>query len=287
MPCRHLYIKWISVMPTPMEPDPSVANKAQKQSTCPVLVNSALLGFHHVVAPFGKNACSKKPNNFGTSLPRNVCQLPGTGNATPKVAPPLNFVIRKILEGKQMSDQAIKNYLMSLGQLTRYQNAFNLFWGQCSPLDAQAFPPERSWNEINAFQPLQHVSLTFLSEQLILLHQKSASQARCAYSALLLIPGLEHLRFQVLLRPYKRIWNSSTPKYPVFWDLAPILHKFEHQTFDWKSPSQLRERVILAFRFFGLYRSTDLANMYRQVSIIGNKPFIWVKRKGWPAPRWD
>ena len=53
------------------------------------------------------------------------------------------------------------------------------------------------------------------------------------------------------------------------------------------SLSGLRNKCILAWRLFCLYRSVDLSRLYRKVSFIGEQPYVWVQRKGWPTPRWE
>ena len=57
------------------------------------------------------------------------------------------------------------------------------------------------------------------------LHKKSPSQARNAYSAVLLIPGFEQVRFHPVLAPYKRLWNTNLQKYGCFWDARPVIAK--------------------------------------------------------------
>ena len=53
------------------------------------------------------------------------------------------------------------------------------------------------------------------------------------------------------------------------------------------SLESIRNRLILSWRFFQLSRSIDLARTFRKVSMVGDVPFIWVQRKGWPRPRWE
>ena len=191
----------------------------------------------------------------------------------PKVAPPLHFVIRKILEGRQMSAEAIDLYLKSLGDIRRYQNAFNMFWHQCSLLKDSL--------------TIKCLTLDFVAERLLYLNAVSCSQARSAYAALLMIPGLEQLKFSPLLRKLKQSWNTSQPKYPIFWDMGSVLKKLASSPLDFSDVKQVRDRLILCWRLLGLYRSVDLAQVYRQVSWAGEKPFVLVKRKGWRAPRWE
>ena len=57
----------------------------------------------------------------------------------------------------------------------------------------------------------------------------SPSEAKHAYSALLLIPGLESLKFSPLLKQCKREWNASIAMYSDFWDAPEVLKKLERQ----------------------------------------------------------
>ena len=257
----------------PMDHHKSVANKTKETSTHHLHARRPLLGFSIMVAPVSKTACPQDTHIGHQTFPRNVLQLPGRTNAPPKVAPPLHFVIRKILEGRQMSAEAIDLYLKSLGDIRRYQNAFNMFWHQCSLLKDSL--------------TIKCLTLDFVAERLLYLNAVSCSQARSAYAALLMIPGLEQLKFSPLLRKLKQSWNTSQPKYPIFWDMGSVLKKLASSPLDFSDVKQVRDRLILCWRLLGLYRSVDLAQVYRQVSWAGEKPFVLVKRKGWRAPRWE
>ena len=57
------------------------------------------------------------------------------------------------------------------------------------------------------------------------LNGMSRSQAKNAYSAVLLIPGLDQIRFHPLLARYKREWNCSVERYGAFWDAQPMLFR--------------------------------------------------------------
>ena len=59
------------------------------------------------------------------------------------------------------------------------------------------------------------------------------------------------------------------------------------QPLDWQSISEVRDRLILAWRLVQLARSVDLARLYRHVSFVDTRPFVWIQRKGWLQPRWE
>ena len=49
----------------------------------------------------------------------------------------------------------------------------------------------------------------------------------------------------------------------------------------------LRERLLICMRLLCLYRSIDLARLQRTISIVGDRPFVMVQRKGWAQPKWE
>ena len=80
----------------------------------------------------------------------------------------------------------------------------------------------------------------------------------------------------------------SAQKYGTFWDPRPILKKL-HTDRPWGSfsVSELRSRLILLFCLLALHRGIDLARTQRTISVVGDKHFILVQRKGWKTPRWE
>ena len=183
----------------------------------------------------------------------------------------LSDVIRAALQGRQVPLEGQDHYIQKLGDLRRYQSAINAFWQQCISVSPDPF----------------RLSLDAIASQLLLLHDKSPSQARSAFSALLLVPGLEHLRFSSLLKVCKRQWSASQPKYSVFWSAGRVVKMLAQQRLNWDSVEQVRDRLILCWRLFGLHRSIDLARLDRKVSFVNRRPFVVIHRKGWPAPRWE
>ena len=110
---------------------------------------------------------------------------------------------------------------------------------------------------------------------------------RYVYAALLQIPSLSPLRFQPLLSRVKKLWNSAVPKYVTFWDPKPVLQSFVSRMQGDQSLCALRSKCILSLRLFMLYRSIDLARLYRKISFVGDQPYVSVQRKGWTHPRWE
>ena len=103
--------------------------------------------------------------------------------------PPLYTVIRTVLERREVSIEGIQTYLQQLGSLERYDNAFNWLWFCLLP--APKDPLKASLDEI--------------SDALVNLNSSLPNQARNAYAACLLIPGLEQLTFHPLLQKFKKL----------------------------------------------------------------------------------
>ena len=167
----------------------------------------ALLGLYNLMAPTSETARGSKSLSDNSAFPRNVSKFLGAANAAPKVAPPLHSLVRSLLQGRQVSDAGIQAYLSKCKALPRYDNALNALWHQC---------PQHNVDLLSA-------SLDVIASELLLLHQNSAPQARHAYSAFLLLPGFDQLRFSPFLKSVRREWNRSDAKYPSFWDVAMFL----------------------------------------------------------------
>ena len=136
----------------------------------------------------------------------------------------------------------------------------------------------------NAYYPLE-LNLTQLAGFILDLHDKSPVLAAKAYAGCLLIPGVEQLRFETLLKEVKRDWNSSLPKYTAFFDAKEVVQKMVRQ----KSPRtwvEVRGRLIMSMRLFMLFRSIDLERTLRTVSVLGSRTWILSRRKGWRQHRW-
>jgi hypothetical protein len=173
------------------------------------------------------------------------------------MGPPLHHLLRQILQGKQIPNSTIEDFISRHQSLKRYESSFHLLWEIL--VKSGINPPEASLDQI--------------ASAIIQLFQYSIPQARNAYSSMLLISSFEGIRFHPLLSPYKRQWNTNTEKYVHFYDPLPLLMELSASDSP-TSISAIRDQLILASRFLCLYRSHDLANIKRVVSIVGNIPFI-------------
>ena len=159
--------------------------------------------------------------------------------------------------------------------LNRYSSGFKLLWAMLTKNGIN--PPEATVDQV--------------VDNLIQLFGVSKHQARNAYSALLLLPGYQSVRFHPLLSPYKKMWNIATEKYACFWDARPVLLKLAETPFSFfDDPSHLvdlRTQLILVARLLCLYRSVDLAQALRTCSVLHSKPFLKIKRKGQRFAKWE
>ena len=122
---------------------------------------------------------------------------------------------------------------------------------------------------------------------LLELDSYSSSTARNAYSALLLIPGFQSIRFHPLLSHVRKSWNKHTPKYAAFWDPIPVFWAFINTSYDLSVIKEVRIKLIFLLRFLGLIRSFDLSRTLRQVSSVGTRRFVDVRRKNKSSYRWE
>ena len=212
----------------------------------------------NICAHYGKNA-TLRARELSRSLHEET-----------KTAPSLHSVIRQCLLARSFTEIQIEQHLKGLGALNRYQNAFALLFAMAlrdgltinSPLDA-------------------FVGL------LLELHAVSPSQACNAYSALLLVPGFHDVKYHPLLKQAKKAWNKHSPRYAAFWDPVPVFVAFLNTSYDVKYIAHARIRLIMLWRFLGLFRSIDLSRTKRQVSSIGERRFVVVQRKKKPDYRWE
>ena len=93
--------------------------------------------------------------------------------------PSLCSIIRGVLEAKQVQTQAIQIYLDSIKSIKRYDNSFGLFWAFCKFANLQ----------------INTANLEQVAGALLEFNKFERHHARNAYAAVLLIPGMEHLRF--------------------------------------------------------------------------------------------
>lgn len=108
----------------------------------------------------------------------------------------------------------------------------------------------------------------------------SLSQGRNLFSALILLPPCQQLRWETILQSTKRAWNVSKPKYTQFYDLEPLLRGLI-QLGTPLSEEKLRERCILLLRFLCFFRGIDLARAKRSTIRDQSQPwFLETQRKG-------
>jgi len=123
------------------------------------------------------------------------------------VAPSLSNVIRSVLQGKKISSEGVETHLKNLGNLQRYDSAFNWLW---FALQEEGKIP-------------MGASLEDVVDVLLKLNESLPNQARNAFAACLLVPGFEGLRFRPLMLKCRKQWNQSTPRYPKFWNGARVI----------------------------------------------------------------
>ena len=146
----------------------------------------------------------------------------------------------------------------------RYCGAFRLLWALV---------------ELRGFDVVK-TSISDVARLLLGLHHVSPSQARNAYSACLLFPQLQGLKFSILLKTVKRSWYKSEPRYATFYHATAVFCKFAAQPLDRTNVESVRLRLILVWRFLGSYRGVDLSRVYRVVSVVNGQGMVAVRRKG-------
>ena len=251
--------------------DIPMVGETTAEPASPVLDGCALLGFNVLVSPT-KEACHSQNSSLGcTALSRDVSELCRRINEGAKVAPSLLFVVREMLQREQVPPQSQNLYLARIKNCARYDLAFRKLYALCC---------------INKLDP-KDATVLQIAAQIAHLCEVSTADARNAYSACLLLPGMQGLRFNVLLQKCRRQWNTSGPRYSEFWDAENVLERLSHRHFDPTSISQVRDRLLLALRLFHLMRSIDCCRIRRSISFIGKRPFILVQRKGWTQFRWE
>ena len=184
-------------------------------------------------------------------------------------------MLRKILEGKQIQSETIADFLeRKKSALRRYSSSFRLLWRTLSSRGLH--PPKATVDQV--------------AEGIIKIFATSPSQARNAYSAVLLLPEVGGaLRFNPLLNPYKRIWNTNVERYGAFWDPLPVLRALQATSMDClrRDVKLLRTQLIICCRLLCLYRSSDLSSLRRCISVLQSCPFIQIKRKGQKIYKWE
>ena len=208
-----------------------------------------------------------------SAVQRFIRELLGRKDAPSQVGPSLHTLLQQVWSERKVQDATVQDFLQRNPSVHRYESAFRLLWGV---LKFQGINPP-------------HASLEEVADSVIQIFQVSPAQARNAYSGALLIPSLSQLRFVSLLNPYKRLWNLNVQKYGHFYDAWPLLLQLAAMSWEdlKRDLTALRLQFILAARFLCLYRSHDLANLKRSISVVSSCPFVKVKRKGQKFPHWE
>ena len=279
---------WGALCKPPLECNRQLDPKITPIPRAPMFDGSPLLGFRHMVAPINKTTSSKNPLPSNCTGVGDVPKLPRELDASTKMAPNLHVVLREMLQSKEVKGEIIENFLSHSPSIKRYDSAFRTLWAL---LSSKGLDPPTS-------------TLEQIASGIIEIHNWSPSQAKNAYSSVLLLPGFYHLRFHHMLLPFKKLWNTNVEKYASFWDCTPIILKLlqiappDYEPFNEDQDAlsflnvmpleDLRARLVICCRLFCLHRSTDLANILRSTSILqGNIPFIMVRRKGWKSHKWE
>jgi hypothetical protein len=225
-----------------------------------------------MVAPINQNVKARDKDVNHPPQGGDVQELLGRINASTTLAPGLHHCFRFLLEQQQIGDQEISFALKNLGNVSRYDRAFKKLYVILQEKHGE---------------PLRE-KIMDVATAILLLSEISVTDARNAYSAVCLLPGFEHVKFSPLLKNLKRLWNHSIQKYATFWDPQPLLKKLRsYRPLHMMSVPDLRSRLILLFRLLALHRGVDLARTQRTLSVVQDKVFLLVQRKGWKVPKWE
>jgi hypothetical protein len=248
-----------------------MAAQAAKKSSVRVSSGVPLLGFHVLVAPVSENVKAKHKMPSGATQGRPLQQLLGGSHAPPQVGPGLRHCLRKILEQQKMPTEDIESFLSGQKSLQRYDSAFRKLY---SVLQGRGTTPEKA-------------TVAEIAQALFAINKLDPNGARNAYSAALLFPGTQGLRFHQLITVIKKSWKSDAPKYGTFWAAEPVLSTLLQVAPATLSLSELRTHTILVLRLLHLMRGIDLARAIRTVSMVNGRPFFRIQRKGWKTHRWE
>jgi hypothetical protein len=127
------------------------------------------------------------------------------------------------------------------------------------------------------FKSVPHWRLALLIRQFAGL--TSWHQARNLYSAWVMFPPCQQLRFETALKPAKQAWNASKPKYDWFFDVGPLFQIFKNNPL-LVTEEAVRLRAILLLRLAGMYRGVDLERAQRPLRSDRQPWFLWSRKKG-------
>ena len=245
--------------------DSGVDSETRGQSDHGVPNGGTHVGLLSVVAPPNAHARQAVADANPDSHERLVQRLPRDTYERAKVAPDLPGCLGQALAQQSLQAKAIADYFVPLeSSIKRYCGAFRLLWALA---------------ELRGFDVVK-ISISDVAGLLLELHHVSPSQARNAYSACLLFPQWQGLKFSILLKTVKRSWYKSEPRYATFYDATSVFCKFPSQLLDRTNVESVRLRLILVWRFLGLYRGVDLSRVYRVVSVVDGQGMVVVRRKG-------
>ena len=126
-------------MPTPLDHNPQMASETFGKPFSHLSDGGSLLGWDCVVAPINSFTRQRDPDHFDHPQVGDVPKLPGRGDAAYEMAPSLFDVIRRALQGKQVSVENIDLYLTKHGNLQRYDRAFRKLWVFCTSSGGDPF----------------------------------------------------------------------------------------------------------------------------------------------------
>lgn len=109
-----------------------------------------------------------------------------------------------------------------------------------------------------------------------------ANAARNLFSAFAMFPFLQQLKFEAGLKPLRRQWGASAPRYHYFYAVSPLLEDLTRSAGEDRENTEraLRLRAILLLRFCCLFRGIDLARAKRQLDTREATWFLTTRRKG-------
>ena len=134
--------------------------------------------------------------------------------------------------------------------------------------------------------PFPGIGKTQVVSGLSMLFQHSMSQAHSAYAALVMLPSMTSLRFDPAIRAMKQQWTPSSPQYAAFWCGTTVLRSPMSQSVNFRCRIQVRNRLMVVWRWLHFYRSVDSAHL-RHLWAQGPNGELYVaaERKGWLSYR--
>lgn len=224
----------------------------------------------------------------------------------PSTGPHLSFaaVLQQAYSEKGANPGEAAHILAGIAPQTlrRYEHAWGVFQDKMGSDILQVIHDLSAAGHVQHLAPSAALALQVLQAvpiwRLSLWVQKftsltSPAQGKNLYAALVLLPPCQMIRFETLLKKTKKSWNSSKPKYSVFFDVEPLLTKFAAAPMP-VTEADIRLRLILLLRLLCLFRGVDLERSKRTTIQFRRDPwFLEAKRKGrsyymhYPVPKLD